>query len=147
MNTEIAFADAPWVLCVDDDPNFISGLHRYFRKYVVRFASCYNAIQAFRRITNRKPDLVICDVKMPGVQGIEMLSWMRNNQSVHDIPLIILTGNGGPHARAEAIDAGASGFLEKPVSPEELASEVQRFIPLQRRDDRLSEMKQQQTRG
>ncbi|MCG8651569.1 MAG: response regulator [Pirellulales bacterium] len=121
------------MLCVDDEPNCVSALHRFFRKYHVRFSSAYNAIQAFRRITDKKPDLIICDVMMPAVRGTEMLDWLRGNVIVRDIPLIILTGHGGDEIRTEAMASGANGFLQKPVLPETLEAEIEQFIPLIRR--------------
>ena len=105
--TETPDFTPPWVLCVDDEPNCLSGLHRFFRNYRVRFSSAYNAVQAFSRITQKKPDLIISDVMMPGVRGTELVAWLRNNTMVREIPLIILTGHGSDKLATGAMEAGA----------------------------------------
>lgn len=123
----------PWVLCVDDDPNCVNALYRFFHRYEIRFASAYNAIQAFERITSKKPDLVLCDIRMPGVSGTELVDWLRRNSVVSETPVIVLSGQVVQKTARESIRHKANRFLSKPVGWETLADVIADYIPLRRR--------------
>jgi len=74
-----------------------------------------DAGEAMQRVTQGPIDLVLCDVKMPGISGLELVRQIREVQP--DLPCIVITGYGGAEASLEALRAGAYWFLEKPVEP------------------------------
>ena len=75
-----------------------------------------------------KPDLVILDLMMPGLTGMEALEIMRKSETSKNIPIIILTAKGQPGDREKALKMGASHFLKKPFSPLELLTLVERIL-------------------
>lgn len=83
--------------------------------------SGFHALQALPRVD---PDLIITDVNMPEVSGIELLRFVRKSARFKDIPVVVITTDGHAVDRARAKSAGASIMLEKPFDPEVLRRAV-----------------------
>lgn len=83
--------------------------------------------QALRLINTEKPDIVLLDVDLPRLSGLEVLKRTRENVTTCDTPIIIITGNRGVEHRDTMIDADL--VLIKPVSPTDIVNFVQRFLP------------------
>jgi two-component system chemotaxis response regulator CheY len=77
--------------------------------------------------TNADTKLVICDVNMPKMNGIEMLNVVKNDNRVNQIPIVMLTTEGSAELIAKAKSAGAKGWLVKPFKPELLLSAVKKL--------------------
>lgn len=114
-------------ILVVDDTRFMRELlvlHLTGAGYEVRTAE--DGIQAVHAVLENPPDLVICDVEMPYMSGIEFLSALRAAPPVASIPVVILTSQ--EDARAAAVAAGASGFLLKPIRSDELLAVVAKHL-------------------
>jgi PAS domain S-box-containing protein len=100
------------------------------------------AIEAIRR---NRPDLVVTDAMMPGLDGFGLLEVIRNDPDLRDLPVIMLSARAGEEARIEGLDAGADYYLTKPFSARELVAQVNANLTLARvrseaaRDLRASE--------
>ncbi|MCU0698687.1 MAG: response regulator [Myxococcaceae bacterium] len=86
-----------------------------------------DAQSALTRLTKGAPDLVITDVNMPGMNGIEFIRAARG--SGHRMPILVLTTEAGPVLRQQAREAGASGWVVKPIDGATLCSTVKRVLP------------------
>ncbi|MCD2323357.1 response regulator transcription factor [Sphingomonas sp. IC-56] len=75
-------------------------------------------------IAFKKPDLVILDRKLPGMQGLEILRALRQLPQLYLTPVLMLSATGGEDAIDEAMGAGANDYLVKPFTPEELVDRV-----------------------
>ncbi len=112
------------VLVVDDEIEFAKTLKRHLRREGFDTEIAGDGSDARRIIEktccNRQSaiDLVITDVIMPNMNGIELLKWIKKNQP--QIPVILLTGFGEDHAAARAIRPGQDGFGKKPITPRRL---------------------------
>src|SRR5262245_65711973 len=85
-------------------------------------------------------DLVIANVQMPGLSGIELVRLLRVDRDTQDVPVILMSRTAGQHETIAGLDAGAQDFLVKPVSGRELLARVQRHLgptAVGRRDARL----------
>jgi two-component system, chemotaxis family, chemotaxis protein CheY len=82
---------------------------------------------ALVRLAKGAPDLVITDVNMPGMNGIEFIRAAR--RSGHLMPILVLTTEAGPLLRNQARDAGASGWLVKPIDAPTLCNTVKKVLP------------------
>lgn len=113
------------LLVVDDDPNLRDLLRLHLRSvgHSVRTAS--EPGEAIRAILAEKPDLVLCDIKMPYLSGLELMEALRGDPSTGDIPLIVLTGSDSADDQLRARRLGVSAYLEKPVSVEELLAAIE----------------------
>ena len=79
---------------------------------------------AFETIAFKRPDLVILDRALPGMQGIEILKRLRQMPATYLTPVLMLTGKRGEGLSDEALEAGADDYLVKPFSPEDLVQRV-----------------------
>ncbi len=83
---------------------------------------------ALRKVQESAPDLVILDVMMPGISGIEVCSSIRNELNLLDLPIILLSAKSDISSVRGGIDVGADKFLVKPVSPEDLTQHVREIL-------------------
>jgi len=79
-------------------------------------------------VRNAPPDLVLMDLRMPGLSGLEALEFLRND-GFHDLPVVVLTASAMKGERENLIAKGFNGYLEKPINLETFAAEVAAFLP------------------
>lgn len=87
-----------------------------------------SAEQALRLLTRRKPDLILLDVQLPGMDGLELTRRLKANPSTEPIPIVVMTGQTMPIHQRAAMAAGCAGFIGKPATPAALATEVRAHI-------------------
>ena len=105
----------PHVLVVDDHELYRKAVERILARAGHQVSTARDAGEAMQSVTSEPLDLVLCDVKMPGISGLELVRQIRELQP--DLPCIVITGYGGAEASLEALRAGAYWYLEKPVEP------------------------------
>jgi DNA-binding NarL/FixJ family response regulator len=113
------------LLVVDDDPNLVLLVKDYleFRGYeVVAASNGLEALEVMRRLT---PDLIICDVMMPEMDGYTFVQTLRSDRATDWIPVIFLSARGQTADRVRGLNAGADAYLVKPFEPEELVAQVE----------------------
>ncbi len=111
------------VLVVDDNADMRAYMTRLLAA-TYRVRSAANGAQALEAIAARPPDLVLSDVMMPDVDGVELVRRIRNQPGLEDLPVILVTAQAGSEATAEGLDVGADDYLLKPFSADELLSRV-----------------------
>jgi len=125
------------VLTVDDDPDIISFVVTVLEENDYIPLEANNGEEALAKIRQEKPDLVICDVLMPRQSGIKMYRELKTDDSLKNIPVIILSGiTRRTFLRSQEALTEFGGqnvpepeaYIEKPVSPEELAEIIQKVI-------------------
>lgn len=109
------------ILIVDDEPQIIRVLRTALstQGYIVRIAA--NGVEGADLALEWKPDLVITDVSMPEMNGVELCRELRANS---DVPIIVLSVRDKEHMKVEALDAGADDYVTKPFSIQELQARV-----------------------
>lgn len=119
----VVSAVQPSVLIVDDEPSIRDMLIQILQpRYIVYSAT--NATEAMRITQEHKPSLVIVDIYMPGVSGLQFCQWIRSEPITRDIPVIVMTARNAREIRVSAFDSGADDFLEKPFHMDELISRI-----------------------
>ncbi len=110
--------DQPLIIIVDDDQAMRESLSDYFYRanFVVNTYS--NGDEFLKDIQNHQPDVIICDLKMPNMDGMEVLKSLKNNKN--NVPFIMMTAHGNIPKAVEAIQNDAYDFIEKPFSPKKL---------------------------
>jgi DNA-binding NarL/FixJ family response regulator len=125
------------LLVVDDDPNLVLLVKDYleFRGYeVVAASNGLEALEVMRRLT---PDLIICDVMMPEMDGYTFVQTLRSDRATDWIPVIFLSARGQTADRVRGLNTGADAYLVKPFEPEELVAQVEATL---KRTERLLQM-------
>ncbi|TWI66455.1 signal transduction histidine kinase [Pseudoduganella lurida] len=111
------------VLVVDDNADMRGYLERLLRQRwrVTAVADGYAALEAAYR---ERPDLIVSDVMMPGLDGFGLIAALRADDTLHDTPVLLLSARAGEEARIEGLNAGADDYLVKPFSARELLTRI-----------------------
>ena len=114
------------ILIIDDDPHFLRVLQRILsgEKFVVTATS--NPCDAIDLLHSGNFDLIICDLRMPDCDGLNLLQAIRS--AGNEIPVIILTAYGEVDTYLEAMNAGATEYLNKPIKSDELVLVVRNCL-------------------
>lgn len=125
------------LLLIDDDPNLILLVKDYleFRGYEVIPAS--NGREGLEAMRNFTPDLIICDVMMPEMDGYTFVETIRSNSATDWVPVIFLSARGQTADRVRGLTTGADVYMVKPFEPEELVAQVEASL---KHTDRLLQM-------
>ena len=115
------------VLIVDDEPDVVEILSYNLTKENFEVFKAYNGIDAIEIAVNKLPDLIIMDVRMPGITGIETCRKIRQIDSLKNTPVLFLTADSDEYTTLNAFEAGGNHFITKPIRPSilmEMISEV-----------------------
>ena len=122
---EINIGNQKRLMLVDDDPNLILLVKDYleFRGYDVVTAE--NGREALEKLEENLPDLMICDVMMPEMDGYTLVKHVRENPHTSWIPVLFLSAKGQSQDRVKGLSTGADVYIVKPFEPEELVAQVE----------------------
>jgi two-component system, chemotaxis family, chemotaxis protein CheY len=118
------------ILIVDDSPTM--------RKMVAAslgvlphatFIEAGSGLEAIERIALAPVALIVLDLNMPDMHGLEVLEFVRKHRAYHEVPVIVVTTRGDETSRDAALAAGASRYVTKPFSPQFLAEQARELLP------------------
>jgi DNA-binding response OmpR family regulator len=115
----------PRILVVDDDPTVSDVVRRYFDKAGMSVQVAADGNTALEIAARWLPDLVVLDLMLPGMSGLEVCGALRESR---DVPVIMLTALGEESERVLGLEQGADDYLTKPFSPRELVLRVQSIL-------------------
>jgi len=116
------------IWCVEDDPS-IREIEVYALKSTGMEAVGFEDGTTFwEALQDRQPDLVLLDVMLPGVDGVELLTRMRASEQFRDIPVIMATAKGTEFDKVQSLDLGADDYLVKPFGMMEMVSRVKAVL-------------------
>jgi len=110
------------VLLVDDEEEFVKTLSERLQMRDVDSETAFDGEQAIESVSEEEPDVLVLDLKMPGIHGLEVLRWIKNHHP--SIQVIILTGHGTEQDEEKARELGAFDYLKKPVETESLVNKI-----------------------
>lgn len=123
------------ILVVDDDSEIVSLLKRGLMFEGYKVDTAYDGAEALSKLRDREPDLVILDIMMPGIDGIEVNKRLRQ---VSDVPILMLTAKGTVADKVVGLNSGADDYLVKPFDFDELLARVKAL--LRRKQDKEGEI-------
>jgi len=113
------------VLVVDDDVKTVELVKLYLNRDGYRVLTAYNGIDALRLAREGRPDLIVLDLMLPGLDGLQVCHTLRNES---DVPIIMLTAKTTEQDKLTGLDLGADDYVSKPFSPKELAARVRAVL-------------------
>ena len=125
------------ILVVDDEPLNVELLEQELTDGGYEVDAAYDGEAALTMITDSPPDLILLDVLMPGLDGIEVCRRLKQDPATRLIPVIIMTGHGTVGVSVRAMKGGAVDFLEKPFDDQELLDAVNRAIDRDRQQRKV----------
>lgn len=115
------------ILVVDDLADNLFLLQTFLEAEGFEVETADNGSQALNQISAKPPDLVLLDVMLPDINGYEVTRQIRQNYSLHSIPIVLVTAHEQTYAKA-GLDAGANDFIRKPIDFEELLRRIAAFL-------------------
>ena len=112
------------ILVIDDEESFRQVILKFLAKQGFEAVPAADGQTGVRVAAEMLPDLIVCDLNMPGMDGYEVLATLRRDPKLADIPLIFLTGQSQPSQVRQGMSLGADDYLTKPVNPVDLISAI-----------------------
>ena len=124
---ELAEEKLPRVLVVDDDLSVAKSIEATLRRYY-QVSVVHSGVEAIKDARRHSPDIIVLDVLMPGMDGLETCRQLRNDPLLANIPILFLTALGRPEERVAGFRAGADDYLTKPFNLEELQLRIEAIL-------------------
>ena len=128
---------SPVALVVDDDHSIVRVLSQSLRRRGFTVAAAYDGEEALAAIELHKPDIIITDLRMPRMDGYELIRRVKTAPEWHDIPIVIMTAHRIDRERIDILNL-AEGRLSKPFSPELIAEQVEALLDRQFAEESVS---------
>lgn len=125
----------PNILVVDDQPINVQLLKRKLERESIRVTTAYNGLDALAAVQTDKPDLILLDVMMPDMDGIEVCQRLQADEDTRSIPVIFITARSSKEGKLEGLGVGAVDYITKPIDLDETLARVQtqlRFVSINR---------------
>ena len=116
------------ILVVDDEPEIHAVLGKLLSKEGYDVDSAYNAEEAFDSISQEKPDLMILDIMMPQVSGIEVCNRLKGDEATNDILILIVSARDAQEDRIEGLSHGADDYVSKPFHLRSLVRKIEHML-------------------
>ena len=118
----------PHLLIVDDSPTIRRMVKVALAPLAMETVEAASGLEAIERLAVAPINLMVLDLNMPDMHGLEVLGFVRANQKFHNIPIIVLTTRDDAASRDAAALAGATRYLTKPFTPETLLAEARQVL-------------------
>ena len=121
----------PKILVVDDQPINIKLLQRKLERQGMEVLIAYNGHECLKIVRNTPPDLILLDIMMPEMDGIETCQHLKSNPVTETIPIIFITAKASKEGKLEGLNAGAVDYITKPIDLDETLARVRTQLRLQ----------------
>ncbi len=129
------------VMIIDDEPINVTVVRKFLQRSGYRnFDEITDSTQALGHIYTNPPDVLLLDLMMPVVSGLDILEAVRADPTLDRVPVLILTASCDAETKIEALNLGATDFLSKPVDPTELIPRVRNALLVKGREDALEDL-------
>jgi two-component system, cell cycle response regulator DivK len=116
------------ILIVDDDPVVMKMFSTLLVRGGYEVIQASYALPALFRAGSSPPDLILADLKMPMMNGMEMIELFKGHVDTRDIPIVVVTGSDSEESRKAAFKAGCAGYLTKPIKAAEFLAQIEKFL-------------------
>jgi CheY-like chemotaxis protein len=116
------------VLLVEDNKRTVDVLSQELTLLGYQVLAATSGEEAISKASDECPDLIIMDIRMPKMDGLEAVARIRNNPKTRSIPIIAATGNALPGDREKCLDSGCDDYLAKPFTHRELRAAIEKLL-------------------
>jgi signal transduction histidine kinase/response regulator RpfG family c-di-GMP phosphodiesterase len=139
---EMASFEGAQILVVDDNPDLRAYVSSVLQRKGYKVRTAEQGAEGLELATSYKPDLIITDLMMPGVSGLEMIARIRTDEAIQGTPIILLTAKVDDETRLEGAEQGADAYLSKPFNDRELLAEVRNLLALKSNERKVAQLNQ-----
>ncbi len=122
---------SPKILVVDDEPINVKLLQRKLEHVGFEVSVGYDGETALEKVSKVKPDLILLDIMMPGLDGIEVCKRLKKNDTTHTIPIIFITAKTSKKGKLYGLSAGAIDYITKPIDLDETVARIKTQLRIQ----------------
>lgn len=116
------------ILVVDDEKNIVELLKMNLESSGYEVIEAYNGMEAITKINNLLPDLIVLDLMLPDIDGLQICKMIRLNEDTRDIPVIMITAKSEEDDKIKGLTIGADDYITKPFSLKELEARIQTVL-------------------
>ena len=118
------------ILIVEDNRDSRELVVKVLKARGYRIIEAVDGEEALRKLTEERPDLVLMDISIPKIDGLEVTRRIKEQEGLRDIPIVALTAHAMKGDREKALQAGCDGYIPKPISVRELPEQVRQFMKM-----------------
>jgi twitching motility two-component system response regulator PilG len=118
------------VVCIDDSPTVLETMQQFLDPDRFEVGTVANAMASMSALFDMKPDLILMDVSMPGIDGNRLCEILRRSSIFANVPIIMVSGNTGSLDKAKAKASGATNYLTKPFTRDELLQMIEPYLAM-----------------
>ncbi|HEY9616381.1 MAG TPA: response regulator [Microcoleaceae cyanobacterium] len=133
-------ASTPRILIVDDNPDLRSYVSGILREQGYQTWLARNGAEGYQMAQSLKPYLIVTDLMMPLVSGLDLIRMIREDEDLKGTPIVLLTAKVDEDTRIEGAEKGADAYLSKPFNDRELLAEVRNLLALKANEQRIAEL-------
>jgi signal transduction histidine kinase/class 3 adenylate cyclase/ActR/RegA family two-component response regulator len=137
---EISYTPTGKILIVDDNRDLRGYLRRVLNQAGYSVISAHNGAHGYIQAQEHHPDLIVTDLMMPQVSGLDLIAMIRQDQQLAGTPMILLTAKANEETRIEGTEMGADAYLAKPFNDRELLAEVRNLLALKTNERRVAQL-------
>lgn len=116
------------ILVVEDEPDISALVAYHLARESYRVRTAADGVEAIRAVETDAPDLIVLDLMLPGMSGLDVLQEIRRRPETRTLPIILLTARREEQDRVEGLRLGADDYVSKPFSPQELVLRIQAVL-------------------
>ena len=120
--------EAKKILIIDDEKLIVKATSLVIKLAGYQIASAYDGKEGLRLARKEKPDLILLDIMMPGMDGWQVLELLKSDETLAHIPVIVFTAKEYIKGRRKSVSAGAVDYVTKPFEPEELMQAISKAL-------------------
>jgi len=124
-------ADGKRILIVDDEKDFLLLIGNALEIRGLEVITATNAVEAGIEIASKKPNVVLMDIKMPGINGLQACEAMKRNPATRDLPIIVVSALADESDIKKAYKIGVTDYFVKPVNIEKLVNKLKEILKIQ----------------
>ncbi|MBE2219977.1 MAG: response regulator [Anaerolineae bacterium] len=123
-------SEKPIILYIEDNPDNRKLVSRVLNADGFMVLEAANAPEGFIILQNQKPDIILMDIHLPGIDGHTMTEQLRQREQLNTVPIIALTANVTNDDEQKSRYAGCNGFIQKPINVDELPNQVRAYLTI-----------------
>jgi DNA-binding response OmpR family regulator len=127
------------ILIVEDEEDILELIAFHLKKEGYRILTAGSGEHAIKIARQSKPNLMLLDLMLPGMDGLEVTKYLRNNRDTHDLPIVMLTAKGEETDIVTGLEIGANDYISKPFSPKVLVARIRAILRQRRKDMKQSQ--------
>lgn len=116
------------ILVVEDNPNNLYLIRFILKKNGFDISEAVTGEEGIIKAAEENPDLILMDIQLPGIDGFETTHRIRAIEKISEIPIIAITSYAMTGDREKALLAGCTGYIEKPIDPDKIISQITEFL-------------------